>query len=78
MLGEIRKSTTFNGESFIELTGEQAGQKLPVANMYANISENKSPSITKNITDWNLYLENKDTVDLDLAEFERIVIASNI
>lgn len=75
---KIGKSITLTGESFVELNdenGEPNGQRLPVANMYASISEAGTPSITKNITDKNLYLEHKEVVDSDMDEFEHTVLA---
>lgn len=64
---ETRKAITLTGISTIE---DSSGTTISVANMYASISEDGNPNITKTILDRSAYLENTETVLNDMCEFE--------
>lgn len=69
---EMQKSITINGTVSVQTAD---GINIAAANMYANISENGAQSITKTILDKSLYLENKESINADMADFEEAALS---
>lgn len=69
---EMQKSTTIQGTSSVQTTD---GTNVAVANLYANIAENGAQSITKTITDKDLYLKYREDIETDMAVFEETALA---
>lgn len=61
---------TINGTSVMEESGMQ------VATMCASVYEDGRVSITKNICDAERYLANKQEVQKDFEDFEKMVMAN--
>lgn len=67
-----KKSTTFTGTVEVETVTESGTQNIPVAYLSASIPEDGTPNVSKSIQNKELYIENKDEVDLDMAQFEKM------
>lgn len=67
-----KKSTTFTGTVDVETVTETGTQNVPVAYLSASIPEDGTPNVSKSIQNKELYIENKDEVDSDMAQFEKM------
>lgn len=76
---KTRKNITLSGVSQIESevrteTGTESNI-TDVVTMSAYISEDRSINISKSVSDTDLYLENKETCDKDMSNFETLAIS---
>lgn len=68
---ETKKSTTLTGTSYIEEETTSGTKKTAVATMHASVSEDgKAPTITKTVTNTELFLANREDVKADMDAFE--------